>query len=199
MYGLVWGKFLYLQCPKNGLVTYSTLLQDNGWEQVNLFENNLSLDQYVIWGHITNPEQRHTRGVVQYLLNNPALTIESPMVAKMLVSGVFDEHTYSLSMMLNKLLAYPIHWIPLDAGINQLNGDDLTNEFFKQQAIPLQVTLEDRKNMSNSTAKALQSKVNECKIKYNDNYQKLVRNFLEPDIILYNQTVEKFRNKYSNE
>jgi sodium-coupled monocarboxylate transporter 8/12 len=33
---------------------------------------------------------------------------------------------------------------------------------------------------------------------YNQNYQKVVKNFLEPDILLYNVTLEKFRKKYGS-
>lgn len=187
-------------------MTYSSLLASNGWEKINLFENDLNFDEYLLWGHISNPEMRHTKGVAQYLLNNPTITLSDPTVATLLVSGVFDEHTYSLNMMLSNLLANDIYWIPLDAKIinwNEkstpvLSGDDLTNDFFLEQNIPLRVSLNDRKNVSNSWGLFLQQQINECKIKYNKNYQKLVKNFLESDIILYNKTLTQFRKKYGS-
>lgn len=196
MFGYVYDRFVYIGCPKNGLMTYSTLLEKNGWAKINLFENDLNLDEYVIWAHITDPEHRHTRGVEQYLRMNQDLPMQDPLIAKMLVSGVFDEHTYSLNMMLGKYLKYNIHWIPLDVTINGLSGDDLTNLFFKEHKLDLEVTPADRLNVTVPYFRRVQNLIKQYKVTYKENYQKLVKNFLEPDILLYNKVVDQFRKKY---
>ena len=204
MIGFVKDQHVYIKCPRNGCMTYSTFLARHGWTEVNLFENHLDLDSMILWGHITDPHQRHTRGVAKYLKDNTNIDINDLVIGQMLVSAVFDEHTYSLSMMLGTLWHLNIHWIPLDTEITQwhpyptpqqkLSGDDLTNLWFLEQGIDLKITLQDRLNVSN--AKPLYKMINQYKEEYDVNYQKLVKNFLEPDLILYNRTVDYFRKKY---
>lgn len=203
MFGYIKNNFLYLKCPKNGCMTYSTLLNKHGWEEINLFDNDLDLSAYKIWAHITNPEDRHSRGVVQYLRFNPSIDYTNPEIGKLLVSGVFDEHTYSLNMMLGKLMTLPINWIPLDANVKRfgpdlppegliLDGDALTNEFFKENNIDIVVSKADRLNVSGFRDKQVKQEINRLKETHRDNYSKLVKNFLEQDIILYLKTVARY-------
>jgi hypothetical protein len=208
MIGFVKDNFIYIKCPKNGCITYSTILKSRGWREINLFENSLNYSQYMLWGHLTDPNTRHTKGVAQYLILNPELDINNPQIAKMIVSGVFDEHTYSLSMMLGPLFNLPVHWIPLDVEIKNFNhpdsgdklvicnGDDLTNDFFSQYGIDIRVTAQDRKNQSNIHRQLVQKQVASLKELYDSNYQKLVKNFLEHDILLYHNTVKNYRIQY---
>jgi hypothetical protein len=209
MIGFVKDNFIYIKCPKNGCMTFSELLTRHNWVPINLFENNLDYSKYIIWGHITEPTMRHTKGLVQYLKVNPELDINDTKMAKLLVSGVFDEHTYSLSMMLGPLFHLPIQWIPLDAEIKNYkhpdsrkgfqviyNGDDLTNDFFKQHNIDIKVTLADRLNVSTPLDNINKKRIDDYKTLYDENFQKIVKNFLEPDIIVYNKTLKEFRIKY---
>lgn len=210
MIGFVKDHFVYIKCPKNGCMTYSGLLQRHGWQQINLFESHLDYSQYLLWGHLTEPNQRHTKGLLQYLRFNLDLDINDDKIAKMLISGVFDEHTYSLNMMLGPLFSLPIYWIPLDTEIKNYNhpnsrntlvtcnGDDLTNDFFKEQGINITVTLADRLNVSTAEENFKRVQINRYKELYNTNYQKIVKNFLEPDILVYNKTVKNFRMKYGS-
>ena len=187
-------------------MTYSTFLAKNGWQEINLFENNLDLSQYKLWGHITEPQTRHTRGLAQYLKNNPDINIDDANIARILISGVFDEHTYSLHMMLGFIFHLPIYWIPLDAQITkwnqypvepiQLVGDDLTNNFFKENNLNLKITIDDRMNVSGSNDFLIRQKIEEFKKLYNNNYQQLFKNFLEVDVLLYTNTLKKFQQKY---
>jgi hypothetical protein len=184
---------MYVKCPKNGCTTYTEFLTKHGWETYNLFENSFNLDEMFLWGHITDPEKRHTRGVAQYLKRNEDIDVN--LHSKLLVSGVFDEHTYSLNMMLGDLIK-KIHWIPLDIN-SKLTGDDLTNLFFSEYNLDLRITDADRRNVSTQRWVDTQNLIDEFKLKYNANYQKLVKNFLEPDILLYNKVCIEFKSKYN--
>ena len=184
-------------------MTYSEFLKRHGWQEIDLFENNLNLNEMILWGHLTEPHHRHTRGVEEYILAN-SIDIREETIEKLLVSAVFDEHTYSLSMMLGSLWYLPIHWIPLDTTITKwnqhpcppehLNGDDLTNLFFQEQEIDLKITLQDRLHVS--TDFKIRDHIKELKEKYYNNYQKLVKNFLQQDLMLYTKTVNDYNKKY---
>lgn len=203
MFGFVKDQWVYIKCAKNGCMTYSEFLKRHGWQEIDLFENDLNLNEMTLWGHLTDPHYRHTRGVEQYLLVN-SIDVREEKIEKLLVSGVFDEHTYSLSMMLGPLWYLPIHWIPLDAKIKQwnqpvrppkeLNGDDLTNLFFQEQKIDLKITLEDRLHVS--TDFEIRDYIKDLKEKHHNNYQKLVKNFLQQDLMLYDKTVSDYNKKY---
>ncbi len=207
MYCLVKDKFLYITIPKNGYRTFLGLLGDrHGWERVDLFDNNLKLEDYLIWAHITEPNQRHTRGVEQYLRLNPEIDIKNPEIARLMVSGVFDEHGYSIHMLIGHLMHLPIHWIPLDYKITDwhnggavLNGNDLTNKFFEEHGLDIKVTDSDIINKSKPHRKLVQEEVNVLKDLYRPNYEQLVKNLLDPDIILYNKVLKQYRLKYGSE
>jgi hypothetical protein len=186
-------------------MTYSTFLANHGWQEINLFDNTVDLDRYLLWGHLTEPHARHTKGVCQYLYQNPDIDYLNPAIAKMLVSAVFDEHTYSLNMMLGKLFDM-IYWIPLDATItkwnqypilpDKLGGDDLTNYFFKENNIDLIITPDCRINVAKERDLQFRKIISDYKNLYYNNYQKLVKNFIEPDLIKYQTVLKFFEAKY---
>lgn len=206
MLALIKDQFLYIKCPRNGCMTFTKLLSDHGWQTINLFENDFNLDEFTIWAHITDPHKRHTRGVDKFLIDNPDVDIDDKIVGKLLVSAVFDEHTYSLNMMLGKLWNLPINWIPLDCKITKwlpypeepeiLDGDDLTNIFFGENNIDLRVTPQDRKNVIQPGRLKIRQKIDDLKETYANNYAKLVKNFLEPDLLLYEKIIDNYRQKY---
>ena len=210
MIGFVKDKFIYIKCPKNRCMTYTGVLERNGWQEINLFENKLNLNEYLLWGHLTEPNTRHTKGVSQFLKLNPDIDVNNRTIGKMLVSGVFAEHTYSINMMMGSLFCLPIYWIPLDAEIKNFNhpdtkdklvicnGDDLTNDFFKEHNINITVTPADCRNQSTVQEQLTRQQIENYKQVYDSNYQKLVKNFLEPDILMYNKTVAQFRIKYGS-
>jgi hypothetical protein len=205
MHALKKDKFIYIPIPKNGVMTFTGLLENNGWEWFNFYENDLDLNDYFLWGHLTDPNKRHTRGVEQYLRNNPDIDFTNTSIERMLVSAVFDQHGYSVHMILGHLAFLPIYWIPLDASIinwngsgQVLNGNDLTNDFFNEHDLNLEVTSADIRNESVPSSKKMQEHIRMLKEKYVENYNCLVGNFLDSDIILYNKVVKQFQIKYGS-
>jgi hypothetical protein len=206
MHVLVKDKFVYIPIPKNGVMTFTELLSSHGWKWVNFFENDLDFKDYILWGHLTEPNMRHTKGVEQYLRNNPDININDPQVAKMLVSGVFDQHGYSVHMILGHLMFHSITWIPLDAkivdwnngGTRILNGNDLTNEFFKQHNIDIEVDDSSIRNKTSTMQKEIQNQIKNLKQLYETNYSSVVGNFLDSDILLYNRIVKQYEIKYGS-
>jgi len=205
--GYIKDHFLYICTPKNGSTTFSTLLSKHGWQYVDLVDNELDYEQFNVWGHITNPDNRHTKGLAEYLRLNPDIDLSNDSVAKMLVTGIFDGHAASLSMLLGPLFFLPtIQWIPLDIKINNftrdtpviLNGNDLTNEFFIMNGINIRVTDADIENTADKKNLELRQKIIELKNKFNPTTDPTQYNstwlgsYYRFDNLLYAEVTEKY-------
>ena len=212
MIGWYKDRFVYVRVPKNGSTTFRTLCARAGWQQINLIDPPVDLTQCILWAHITDPEQRHTKGLSTHLSDNPDFLerfLCDPVFQRMLVTGVFDPHTYSIHQTLGPLITLPIHWIPLDAKITRwnaypkppeiLDGNALTNDFFREHGIDLHVTDADIQFAKSQDHAYTRQKIQEVKLLYHESYEQLVKHFLEPDMLLYNNTLAKFNQKYLNQ
>jgi hypothetical protein len=208
MISLVRGNNAYIRIPKNGISTFMELLFKHGYKEVNLFDTDLDISKLNIWGHITDPLKRHTRGISEYLEQNPDIDYKNPIVGKMLVSGMFDVHMYTIHHMLGPLIKYPITWIPLDATIKKFNqyptepelltGNDLTNLYFQEQEFGFRVKDSDRRNTATEETVKVREYIDELKEIHKKEYADLVKNVLEADMILYHNTLINYYKKYSS-
>ena len=209
MQGLIYKNFIYLPIFKNGSTTFIDFLTGHGWERVELLDFNRNLSQYKLWGHITDPNARHTRGIEEFLrVNNRSDAISDPLIQKICASTMLDMHTCSIWISIREIAQYPIHWIPLDAKIvkwNQypepnkmLNGNDLTNDFFRENNLDLFITENDNKNVTR-TSDGLREAIEHIKQNYKQETHFCNKWYLEPDLILYSKTLDHYRKKYMNE
>jgi hypothetical protein len=197
--------FLYISIPKNGSTTFSNLLLHNGWESIELLDAELDWPVLTIWGHLTDPLVRHTKGLVEYLRRNlpddeiPRY-LSDDFLAKMLVTGMHDYHSMSVQMLLGSHINLPIHWIPLDLEINGKTGNDFTNDFFIKHGINLRVDdLDIKFSAKNKVMIVMQFRetIEKLKLKFNEDYQRSVKLFFDFDINLYNQICTDFKRKYT--
>ena len=112
--------------------------------------------------------------------------------------------------MTKDIAQYPIHWIPLDAKITKwnqypvptevLNGNDLTNDFFRENNLDLVITDLDNLNQKSRRDEIVRLReiVDQIKSKHPEDNLQCIKNFLEPDMILYNNTLSYYRDKYLN-
>ena len=208
MFCYVKDQFCYLVVNKNASQTYSKLLSDHGWQRRDLFANDLDLKNMVLWGHISDPEARHTKGLATYLLINSEIDYLNPSVAKLLVTGVFDTHTYSISMMLGPIWNYPIHWIPLDyTFIDQFSQtfdhlrkkygpNELTQMWFEENSIDINVDDAIWLNRSHSVERKIRDTINYYKFQHQEEYGQLIKNYLYPDIVQYRKTLNEYAKKF---
>jgi hypothetical protein len=164
----------YIRIPKNGISTFSIFLNKHGYKEVNLFDIDIDFEKLNLWGHVTDPLVRHTKGVAEYLSVNPDVDYTDPVIGRMLVTGMFDSHTYSIHMMLGPLIKYPIRWIPLDEKITKfnqypvpsqiLNGNDLTNEYFIEQGLEFRISKSDHMNQATANDLRLRESVDKLRI-----------------------------------
>ena len=210
MNGYIKDNFVYLHTAKNGSSTYGNFLANHGWTFTMLTDDKLDIDlsKCVIWGYISNPFDRHTKGVVEYIRLHPEIDIENSDIAKLLISGIYDVHTYTLTMLYAPILHLDITWIPLDHKITNflvdphqiMTADDLTNDFFKEHNLDLKVTEADHRWRLAGIPKeqAFRQRINELKEKYHDDFLQLSGNIIEHDVLLYNAAIEKTRKKYGS-
>lgn len=208
MHGYLKGDFLYIAVPKNGSTTYSTLLESHGWTRVNLHRDDIDFDSVKIWAHISNPDDRHTRGLSEYLIDNQDIDFRSPTVGKLLVSGLFDEHAYSLHMLMAPFMRWPIHWIPIDhefvdwrvhPSVRQpINGNDLTNMFFAEHGIDITVPRNYQLYKATNLHREIREQISIWKKTHKRNHQKLLSHFLNSDIVLYDSVLDQYREKFKN-
>ena len=212
MLGCIYKNFIYIPIPKNGSTTFINFLTKRGWETVELLDLGNDLSQYKLWGHITDPNKRHTRGIEEFLRGNKSPdAINDPLMQKICASSMLDIHSCSIWILTRDIAQYPIHWIPLDADIvkwNQypepiktLSGNDLTNDFFRENNLDLFITDNDNTHITSSTVKSdgLRDKIDQVKQRYSEETLHCIKWYLEPDLVLYSNTLNYYRNKYLNE
>ena len=210
MMGQIYKNFIYVPIPKNGSTTFTNFLADHGWKTIELLDFGDELSQYKLWGHITDPHTRHTRGIEEFLRDTNSDAIDDPLIQKICAGSMLDIHSCSIWILTRDIAKYPIHWIPLDAEITKwnqypdpieiLNGNDLTNDFFNENNIDLFITDKDNKHITSSRKyDGLRNMICEVKQKYVQESLHLAKWYLEPDLILYSSALDYYRNKYSNE
>lgn len=206
MIGLIRDNNFYIRIPKNGITTFYGFLTSHGYREINLFDEAIDPSTLNMWGHLTDPLVRHTKGVAEFLNVNPDVDYRDPVIGRMLISGMFDSHTYTVHMMLGHLVKYPITWIPLDAKIQKFNdypvepeildGDRLTNIYFKEQNLNFEIDKTYRKNVATEKGLALRKIVEDLKKQYDAAYQQLVKNVLEADLLLYHRTLLSYHARF---
>lgn len=199
--------YIYLRIPKNACTTYGMFLESKGWNQfeLNPFED---YSNCLVWGHIADPETRYMKGLAEYLLtryeeDEIEFLLTDPVASKMLISGVFDQHTYTISMLLGPFNKLPVHWIPLDFSMyspkygRELDGDGFTNLFFKDQGFNYNITPIDRRKPGSHPNKVFRERIRELKFKHKPYYGELVASALNYDIVLYHKIMLEYVAKYS--
>ena len=207
MRALIYKNFIYIPIAKNGSTTFIDFLTAHGWELIELLDFNDDLSQYKLWGHITDPVARHTKGVVEFLtLFKRVDLLDDPLFQKLCAGTILDTHSCSIWITTKDFVQYPIHWIPLDAKITKwesfpipakvLSGNDLTNDFFRENNLDLTITDSYIHNQTSDKTNRLREIVDQIKRNHPEDTLQCIKHYLEPDMILYSKTLEYYRNKY---
>jgi hypothetical protein len=182
MYFYTNGKLAYLKIPKNACMSWAHVLDNLGWEEQDLYIPRQPLDDLVFFGLLREPDHRHTQGLAQYLKNQKLEhLLKDEFFQRILVSAVFDEHTYNIHSMIPSDIIKRTNWFIIDH--QHYNYEQLVRNFLQQHNVDLPPV--PRINVSSDQHKQLQTKINELKIKHHDSHQKLAKNFLGSDLRLY--------------
>jgi hypothetical protein len=180
---------VYIPTFKNASSTYSQFFSQLGWSNWSI--DYLDWDGDIIFSHISDPYERHIKGIVEYLRKTGLMEyIDDPKFLKLVSAGFFDHHTYPLHMMLGEKMS-KIFWIPIDHP--KISGDQLTCMFLKKFDIVIdpnhitKVHQADKKILEiRKTIKAQCEQNN-----YRGDNQMFALNF---DNMVYQETLSKFNN-----
>ena len=187
-------KFCYIAIPKNAQTTYSSVFKEAGWKEhrdILAIETTLINENYTIFSHIQRPRVRHTKGLAQYLHmhNLTSLLDHDANVQKLLVSAVFDIHTYGIHHLLSESIIKKTQFLVMDSAAISCN--EITNAYFKYNNIPIEVQSDFKMNCANESMQKLQEKIEELKTKYFEEYNQLEFNFLWKDYLIYESELQR--------
>jgi hypothetical protein len=180
------GKLAYLKIPKNACMSWSHTLDQMGWEEQDLYIPRQPLDNLEFFGLLREPDHRHTLGLVQYLKNeNLEHLVDDEFFQRILVSAVFDEHTYNIHSMIPSDIIQRTTWFIMDH--QHYDYHNLVRNYLRQHNIDLPQV--PKINVSSARNKQFQMRINELKVKHYNSHQKLAKNFLGLDLRLYRTQV----------
>jgi hypothetical protein len=183
---------------KNASTTYANYFKNLGWIEIE--DNKIREDKNLkLFGHIQNPDIRHTKGLTQWLYTNKFIDLlDDDRIASIICSLFLDEHTYSLEITFSDLLDR-IHWIPLDLYLNDtlIPSTMLTNEYFRKNDLPFTVNNSYNKNIE-PWKQEYYDKI--TKIKQDSKYYKILTlpNFLQHDRTLWNGAINRYNGYIKN-
>lgn len=192
MDGLRYGDYVYMPVLKNASSTYMKFFREMGWVDYpqHLIRKNENLK---LFGHIQNPDVRHTKGLVEWaFLTGAERYFFDINLAPLLCSGMHDNHTNSLSHYYSDLI-YRIHWIPMDISIPV---HELTNDYMKENGLSFTVDESYNFNESGESKKEKYKRVQQIKKKLNDRLQSNLIIILHRDIELWEDAKQNYEEKY---
>ena len=176
------GKIAYLKIAKNACSSWEYLLTKMGWETQDLYIPKQPLDDLIFFWLLREPDDRHTKGIVQYLIvEKLEHCLDNEFFQRLLVSAVFDEHSYNIHSMIPSEIIQRTNWFIIDHEI--YDYEKLVRNFLQQHNILLPSV--PKINASDPKQKNLQHKIKNLKLKHHQSYQKLAKNFLGADLRLY--------------
>ena len=202
MYCFTFKNYVWLSVAKNASTSFEYFFTENGWNKQPLLDTEINSGTK-IFGHIADPDKRHTKGLVTYLtITKQTHLLDDPVYQSMLLSSTFDTHTYSITSMIPHLLDR-VHWIPLDIQGEihgkKYDGHHATNLYFLRENLGITFSPDLRMNSLTSNQASpedyfLRAKVNRLKEQYAAQFSNLTSNILENDIKMYRAAHQWYTN-----
>lgn len=174
----------WISIAKNACSSWSKVFDDLGWIKEDLFDPTADLSQLTFFGFLRWPEIRHTMGVTEYLKRtNQQSLLSDPRVNRLFVSGVFDQHCYSVSQMIPDSVLDRTTFFIIDQ--TYYNYETLTRRFLAQHGVVINGDI-PRVYAADDGVLATRKQLNDLKLQYPEEHGLLTKNFLERDVKLYN-------------
>lgn len=178
-------KLAWLQIQKNACSSWSRAFADAGWQKEDLHSPITDLNNLNFFGFLRQPYNRHIKGVAQFLFDS-GLTelLDDKNYSRLLITGVYDEHTLSVSHLLPESIVNRTTFFIMDHDHYDYNV--LVHNFLKYHNVN-PVTCTYQLNESNESRRALYEKIKKLRDSNLDVFNKLAKNFFERDIALYHR------------
>jgi len=166
----------YVPIVKNASSTFTQLFAGMGWEptQLDLVDKDLE-----IFGHFSDPIDRHFRGTAEFLYQNQlSHLVEDIDWQKIWVKAVMDMHSYPVTWAMGNRVQR-CHWIPMH---EKLDTDLLTRKYLARHGVD--VVNIPRVNESNDIKKRLYHRLKELHTQLDAHNH--LSFFYDSDIILWN-------------
>jgi hypothetical protein len=185
-------KLVYIPITKHASTSYTEFFKNTlSWQQVNT--ENIDWDHDHVFAHLIHPYTRHAKGTVSALYKyNLKDFILDPRFYKLLITAVFDLHSYPLSVTFPKHKLKRIDWIPLDHPT--ITGNQFTKKLLESHGI--RTTENDflKINESNSEKNSLYNKLIELQQNNSDLVGTLTY-FYNDDVVLYYEVLNNIKIK----
>ena len=184
MYYLRKNNLAWLKLPKNACSSWEHALSNDGWTTHDLYEYNGNWNDLSWFGFLRDPIARHVMGLEQFLKINKLYDIlEHPTYNKIIISAVFDEHTYSIHQLIPEELIKEVTWFIIDHKI--FNYEILVKNFCYQHQITIPAI--PRLNVSSTQSTDIKTRIINLQNKNTDIHNKLIKNYLQRDLQLYSK------------
>jgi hypothetical protein len=173
----------WISIAKNASRSWEQVFDNLGWQKENLFHPQVDIQQLKFFGFLRWPAVRHTMGVVEYLEQTDQLALlKNSQVNRLLVSAVFDQHSYTVSQMIPADIIERTTWFLID----QLyyNYEQLVKNYLHSHGVEIAIPV-PRLSDSRSTTQQARIILLELKQHYSDDHARLEKNFLDADVQLY--------------
>jgi hypothetical protein len=98
MFFLTNEKLAWLSIPKSASSSMNEILGNQlGWQRKDLRDPTVDLDKLEFFGCLRNPDDRHTSGIAEYLLQNNITGVLDDY-PEMVVGSILDHHTWTIQM-----------------------------------------------------------------------------------------------------
>jgi len=178
-------RLAWLSLAKNACRSWAQVFDDLGWQKEDLFQPQVDIEQLEFFGLLRWPSIRHTMGVIEYLEQTDQLALlHNPEVNRLLVSAVFDQHSYPVSQIIPADIVRRTTFFIIDQ--TYYNYEILVRNYLNSHGVEIAIPVP---RISTTWSKMVQSRIELTQLKqqWPEEEARLAKNFLDADMQLYRQ------------
>ena len=180
-------RLAWISIAKNACRSWQQVFNNLGWQTEDLFQPQVDIQQLEFFAFLRWPAVRHTMGVVEYLLQTDQVDLlYNTQANHLLVSAVFDQHSYTVSQMIPADVVSRTTWFIID----QIGYDYeiLVKNYLHSHGVEIAVPVP---RISDNIPATRQARIDLERLKqqHATDFHRLQKNFLAADIQLYRRTL----------
>lgn len=178
-------RIAWLSIAKNACRSWAHVFDELGWEKQDLFQPTVDIEKLEFFGFLRWPSVRHTMGVIEYLEQTDQLALlHNIRFNRVLVSAVFDQHSYTVSQMVPADIIRRTTWFIMDQ--TYYNYEILVRNYLNYHGVEITIPV-PRITDSRPTTREARITLSKLKNQYSEDHARLEKNFQDADAQLRNQ------------